>query len=57
MERVLKFVLNSEAKTDASELSLTDTLPLVRSANYFADLKQGSGVSLARSSPVIPCFP
>jgi len=42
VERVLKFVLNSEAKTGVSELSLTDALPLVRSANYFADLKQGS---------------
>ena len=42
VERVLKFVLNSEAKTGVRELSLTDTLPLVRSAHYFADLKQGS---------------
>ena len=39
VERVLKFVFNSEIKTGATKLSLTDTLPLVRSADYFADLK------------------
>ena len=37
VECVLKFVLNSEAKTGVRELSLTDTLPLVRSANYFIE--------------------
>ena len=47
VERVLKFVFNSEAKTDARELSLTDTLPLVRSADYFADLKQASPEAFA----------
>ena len=42
VERVLKLVFNSEAETVVRELSLTDTLPLVRSADYFADLKQAS---------------
>ena len=42
VERVLKLVFNSEAETVVRESSLTDTLPLVRSADYFADLKQAS---------------
>ena len=42
VERVLKLVFNSEAETGVRESSLTDTLPLVRSADYFADLKQAS---------------
>lgn len=42
VERVLKLVFNSEAATGVRESSLTDTLPLVRSADYFADLKQAS---------------
>ena len=47
VERVLKLVFNSEAETVVRESSLTDTLPLVRSADYFADLKQASPEAFA----------
>lgn len=55
VERVLKFVFNSEIKTGATELSLTDTLPLVRSADYFADLKHASPEAFGWLTDFIGC--
>ena len=47
VERVLKLVFNSEAATGVRESSLTDTLPLVRSADYFLECGPTTPVAVA----------